>query len=125
MDSHHGKKHVPDDFLVAERQTAYSLNRLTAAVNELSRLIEIRPPSVIERMLADFDNAAEYASAATESLHKRRLWRAQTVDDSRGRRHGGMHAEHHPAVCAETVAVDAHHHGRILRIRTWICDSYL
>ena len=53
MDSHHGPKRNRDDCLVAERQTAYSLNRLTAVINELSRLIDSRPSSMIERMLAD------------------------------------------------------------------------
>ena len=52
MDSHHGPKHNRDDCLVAERQTAYSLNRLTAVVNELCRLIDSRPSDMIEQMLA-------------------------------------------------------------------------
>jgi DNA-binding SARP family transcriptional activator len=77
MDSHHGPKRNRDDCLVAERQTAYSLNRLTAVVNELSRLIDSRPSGMIERMLADPDDAAEYASAVIEAVHKLRLWRAQ------------------------------------------------
>jgi DNA-binding SARP family transcriptional activator len=76
MDSHHGQKHIPDDCLVAERQTAYSLNRLTAAVNELTGLIDIRPSDMVERMLADLGNAAGCASAGIEALHKLRLWRA-------------------------------------------------
>ena len=76
MDSHHGPKRNRDDCLVAERQTAYSLNRLTAVVNELSRLIDSRPSGMIERMLADPDDAAEYASAVIEAVHKLRLWRA-------------------------------------------------
>jgi len=76
MDSHHGPKRNRDDCLVAERQTAYSLNRLTAVINELSRLIDSRPSSMIERMLADPDNVAEYASAGIEAVHKLRLWRA-------------------------------------------------
>jgi DNA-binding SARP family transcriptional activator len=75
MDSHHGQQHIRDDCLVAERQTAYSLNRLTAAVNELNRLIDIAPSGMIERMLADLDNAAEYASAGIKAVHRLRLWR--------------------------------------------------
>jgi len=75
MDSHHGQKHLRDDCLVAERQTVYSLNRLTAAINELSRLSDIRPSGMIEQMLADLDTAAEYASAGIEAVHKLRLWR--------------------------------------------------
>lgn len=76
MDSHHGDKHAGGDPKAAERQAAYLLNRLTAAVNELSRLIELRPSSMIERMLADLDNAAETASAGIEAVHKLRLWHA-------------------------------------------------
>jgi DNA-binding SARP family transcriptional activator len=74
MDTHHGDKHVSDESAVAEHQAAYALNRLTATVNELSRLIELRPSSMIERMLTDLDNAAEHASAGIEAVHKLRLW---------------------------------------------------
>lgn len=75
MDSHRGDKHVTDES-GAERQAAYSLNRLTATVNELSRLIERRPSSMIERMLTDLASTAEYSSAGIEAAHKLRLWRA-------------------------------------------------
>ena len=76
MDRHLDDKHLRGDFPVTERQTAYSLDRLTAVVNELSRLIETRPSSVIERVLADLDNGVDYTSIGIEAVHKLRLWRA-------------------------------------------------
>lgn len=57
-------------------QKDYSLNRLTAAADELSRLTESRLSSAIERALADLDNAVEYSSTGIEAAHKLRLWRA-------------------------------------------------
>ena len=76
MDRHLDEKHIRGDFPVTERQTVYSLDRLTAVVNELNRLIETRPSSVIERVLADLDNAVDYTSIGIEAVHKLRLWRA-------------------------------------------------
>ena len=76
MERHLDDKHIRDDFPVTERQAAYSLDRLTAVVNELSRLIETRPSSVIERVLADLDNGVDYTSIGIEAVHKLRLWRA-------------------------------------------------
>lgn len=76
MDRNPDEKHIRDDSSVTEHRTEYALNRLTAVVNELSRLIEIRPASVIEQVLADLDNAAEYTTAGVEAVHKLRLWRA-------------------------------------------------
>ena len=76
MDRRLDEKQIRDDSPATEHQTEYSLSRLTAAVNELSRLLEIRPSSVIERVLADLDNPAEYTSAGIEAVRKLRLWRA-------------------------------------------------
>jgi DNA-binding SARP family transcriptional activator len=76
MDSRGGQNRIRDGSPVAERQTAYSLNRLIAAVNELSRMVETQPSSMIERVLAGLDNAAEHASAGIEAVHELRLWRA-------------------------------------------------
>jgi DNA-binding SARP family transcriptional activator len=70
------KKQIRDEFPVAERQTAYALDRLTGAVSELSRLIDVRPSRVIERVLADLDNAVDYTSTDIEAVRKLRLWRA-------------------------------------------------
>jgi DNA-binding SARP family transcriptional activator len=67
---------IRGDSPVTEPQMDYSLNRLTAAVNELSRLTETRLSSAIERALADLDNAAGYTSTGIEAAHKLRLWRA-------------------------------------------------
>src|SRR5258708_5967755 len=64
------------DSPVTDLQMDYSLNRLTAAVNELSRLTERRLASAIERALADLDNAVGYTGAGIDAAHKLRLWRA-------------------------------------------------
>jgi DNA-binding SARP family transcriptional activator len=64
------------DSLVTDIQKDYSLNRLTAAVNELSRMTERRLSSSIERAFADLENAAEHSSTGIEAAHKLRLWRA-------------------------------------------------
>src|SRR5258708_19697677 len=58
------------DSPVTDLQMDYSLNRLTAAVNELSRLTERRLSSAIERALADLDNALGYTGLAINPLHK-------------------------------------------------------
>jgi DNA-binding SARP family transcriptional activator len=76
MDSRDGQNRIRDGSPVAERQTAYSLNRLIAAVNELSSMVEIQPSSMIERVLAGLDDAGEPASAGIEAVHELRLWRA-------------------------------------------------
>jgi DNA-binding SARP family transcriptional activator len=76
MDRHLDGNHVRNDSAVTEHQSEYTLNRLTAAANELSRLIEIRPSRVIERVLADLDNAAEYTTSVFEAVQELRLWRA-------------------------------------------------
>jgi DNA-binding SARP family transcriptional activator len=70
------ERRIRGDSGVAEIQMDYSLNHLTAAVNELSRLTETRLSSAIERALADLDNALEYTSTGIEAAHKLRLWRA-------------------------------------------------
>jgi DNA-binding SARP family transcriptional activator len=64
------------DSPVTDLQKDYSLNRLTAAVNELSRLTERRLSRAIERALVDLDSAVEYSSTGIEAAHKLRLWRA-------------------------------------------------
>ena len=64
------------DSPVTDLQMDYSLNRLTAAVNELSRLTERRLSSAIERALADLDNAVGYTGVGIDAVHKLRLWRA-------------------------------------------------
>lgn len=61
---------------VADLQTDYSLDRLTAAVNELSRLTESRLSSAIQSALTELDNAAENTSVGIEAAHRLRLWRA-------------------------------------------------
>lgn len=76
MDMHPDGSHVRDVSRVPERQSEYSLNRLTVAVNELSRLIEKRPSRVIERVLADLDDTANCATAGFEAVQQLRLWRA-------------------------------------------------
>jgi DNA-binding SARP family transcriptional activator len=60
---------------VTERQADYSLNRLTTAVNGISRLRRKQSFSAVERMLTELDNATEYR-AGSEILRKLRLWRA-------------------------------------------------
>jgi DNA-binding SARP family transcriptional activator len=76
MERHLDEQHIRDDSPVLERQTAYSLDRLTVAVNEWSRLIETQPSSAIERVLADLAEPGEYTTVAMEAVHKLRLWRA-------------------------------------------------
>src|SRR5215831_7510924 len=70
------ERRIRGDSPVTEPQMDYSLNRLTAAVNELSRLTETGLSSAIERALAELDNAVEYTSTGIEAGHKLRLWRA-------------------------------------------------
>lgn len=60
---------------VTERQADYSLKRLMAAVNGISRLTGKQPFSAVERMLTELDNATDYR-AGGEILHKLRQWRA-------------------------------------------------
>jgi hypothetical protein len=71
----------PDDWRsgaspVTAPQMDYSLNRLTAAVNELSRLTENKLASAVERALTEVDNAVDYTSTGIQAAHKLRLWRA-------------------------------------------------
>jgi DNA-binding SARP family transcriptional activator len=68
--------HIRSDCPVIEFQMDFSLDRLTAAVNELSRLTETRLSSAIERALADLVKSAENTSTGIEAAHKLRLWRA-------------------------------------------------
>jgi DNA-binding SARP family transcriptional activator len=64
------------DSPITDLQKDYSLNRLTAAVNELSRLTEHRLSSAIERALTDLGDAVEYSSTGIEAAHRLRLWHA-------------------------------------------------
>jgi DNA-binding SARP family transcriptional activator len=75
MDKHPDGDHNRDNSPLIERQIAYSLNRLTAVVNELGRLTETRPSSVIELVLTDLGHAAEFSRDGIEAAHKLRLWR--------------------------------------------------
>ena len=76
MERHPDERLIRDDCPVTERQVAYSLDRLSVAVKELSRLIETRPSNAIERVLASLDNAVDYTSIGIEDVHQLRLWRA-------------------------------------------------
>jgi DNA-binding SARP family transcriptional activator len=70
------ERRIRGDCPASEFQMDYSLKRLTAAVNELSRLTETRLSRAIERALADLGNSVEYTSTGIEAAHKLRLWRA-------------------------------------------------
>src|SRR5258708_28889729 len=63
------------DSPVTDLQMDYSLNRLTAAGNELSRLTERRLSSAVERPLPDLHNAGGYTRVGIDAAHKLRLWR--------------------------------------------------
>ena len=76
MERHPDERLIRDDCPVTERQVAYSLDRLSVAVKEMSRLIETRPSNAIERVLACLDNAVDYTSIGIEDVHQLRLWRA-------------------------------------------------
>src|SRR5258708_36395053 len=58
------------DSPVTDLQMDYSLNRLTAAVNELTRLSERRLSTADERSLSDLDNDAGYTCLWIEAVHK-------------------------------------------------------
>jgi DNA-binding SARP family transcriptional activator len=70
------ERRIRGDFPASGFQMDYSLKRLTAAVNELSRLTETRLSRAMERALADLGNSVEYTSTGIEAAHKLRLWRA-------------------------------------------------
>src|SRR5260370_39095906 len=63
------------DSPVTDLQMDYSLNRLTAAVNEFSRLAERRFSRAIEGALADLHKAAGVTGAGSGAAHKVRLGR--------------------------------------------------
>lgn len=68
-----GRSH--ENLPVTERQAGQSLDRLTAAINGISRLTGEHSFSAVERMLTELDNATEHR-AGSEAARKLRLWRA-------------------------------------------------
>src|SRR5260221_12796289 len=67
------------DSPVTDLQMDYSLNRLTAAVNELSLLTERRFSSAIEPALADLENAVGYTGVGIHALPKIRFCRKSNI----------------------------------------------
>src|SRR5258708_22316331 len=67
------------DSPVTDLQMDYSLNRLTAAVKEFSRLTERRLSSANERPRPGLDQAVGYTCGRIDALHKLRLWRSPLV----------------------------------------------
>src|SRR5215469_4363939 len=67
------------DFQLANRKEGYSANRLIAAVSELRHLTENRLSEAIKSVLAYLEDAAEYSGADIETVHRLRIWRADSV----------------------------------------------
>ena len=68
--------HDSGDSRITARQADEALDRLAAAVKEMSRFSEFRLGSALERVLADLENAADSGSGGIEAVHRLRLWRA-------------------------------------------------
>ncbi len=76
MRRHRGGRRADENPSATRREPADPLVRLTAAVNELNGLADIRLPDAIERLLTDLGDVIESSEDKIEAVHRLRIWRA-------------------------------------------------